>query len=254
MGSSGQGGESIREERDSPDEPEARRKAGKWLDSKLSTRSLPFVDAASNIPASPASIHERTVELLKTAGFRLIDDRPPEVRLSLHPHSRPRAFSGYVAGERALQIDRARTQRVIRRTVALGGLGAGFFVLSFAVLGLGHSQGYWNAAILLDIGGAGGLVGALFSWQGIPSFDSEVLYVDFSGEVPVESDSSTANPEATVWKSRPVSMEIKVGAGRILSANWASKTQSGRSYRAVVRDDSKLAPLSQETLAKLKGS
>jgi hypothetical protein len=199
--------------------PAASRMAFPWSDTRLPKRKFPF-SANRVVDGQPlAEIRSRAVVALTRAGYPVVLDAPAEIGPQLRSHPKGIPVSGIVVGERGLHLDLVRRRKALLKTfgsVALlvPGL-AGPFLVGTPILAL---------ASLLPF--SVGFFGLIWFGPQYGTFDSEVAFVAYSAVV--RSTPDLGNP-------RPIA--VTVGAAKVASANWESKSGSGRSFKTFLPDD-----------------
>lgn len=218
-----------------PSDLSAVRKANPWTDVSLPTRMFPFTVSQSVGDRSLSDLRTRAVEVLARSGYPVVLDSPAVLPLQLRSHPAGTPVRGIVVGEHGLRIDVVRRKKALRNTL-----------VSVAVLAVGiainiaffPSAPGWGGFVLFAIG----LVGALTYGPAYGTFDSEVAYCSYSALV-----HSTAEAEV------PLPIQVTVGVARVASANWASKSGSGRNLKAVVPDADALRDVPSTILAGILG-
>jgi len=191
----------------------------------------------------PASqVREMARRVVRSFGFHIaLDYAPPLARPTLNVNAAGLAYKGLVVGERRISVDTARRRSaLLRGSIALAS-GIVLIVVA-AVFGL-STGGVLSVLIIPGFGLA--VYGLMFGLPAIGSFDSEVLYLQYHPRIPAEADR-----EGLSW-STPLFFDIRIGAGRVASANWRGRGGNGRDFKAVLPAGAELATLPRQSLEDL---
>lgn len=194
-------------------------KAFRWTDRSLPKRKFPFAVSQNVDGNSLAEIRTRAVEALARAGYPVVLDVPAEIPPQLRSHPQGIPVSGIVVGERGLHLDLVRRRKALVKTIGsvvllVPGL-AGFFLLGTTLLALGSLLAF-----------CAGFFGMIWFGPQYGTFDSEVAFVAYSAVV--RSTPDLGNPRV---------IAVTVGAAHVASANWESKSGSGRSFKTILPND-----------------
>jgi hypothetical protein len=220
-------------------DPVAVSKAYVWTDFTLSKRTFPY-STAQRLDAWPVGVlRPRAVDALGRAGFAMVLDRPPVFPTHVKPGKPPRTVQGIVVAERGLRIDVVRRRRAYYRMLGFVALGAVGLVVAFGDLA---SR---SASLIGTLVGGVSLGAALASIASGGQFDSEVAGVVYSTTL----DAAAAPPTLDT----PLTLDVRVFVGKVASANWASKTASGRSFKTVLPTDPGLRNVPDDVLRQILG-
>jgi hypothetical protein len=219
-------------------DPVASAKAYRWSDGSPPKRPFPYTVSQGLAGWSVNVLRPRAIDALARAGFPVIFDQAPVFPARLKTGHRPPKLEGFLVGERGIHYDAVRRRYALYRIALFGALGlGGIFATVLEV----------NSPFipLIAIATGGGLAGVLISATGYGAFDSDVVYVAYATTL------DPSNPVPTV--ETPLTFDVRIGAARVATVNWASKTGSGRSFKAVVPGGEGLRDVPVDVLARILG-
>jgi hypothetical protein len=219
-------------------DPVASSKAYHWTDGSLPKRPFPFTTTQRLDGWPVTTLRPRAVDALARAGFSVVLDNAPEFPARYKPGHPPPKASGLVVGERGLRYDPVRRRLALYRIALSAALGVGGFAITFLFLSS-------PVLPLFAIIAGTGLAGVMISATGYGAFDSEVVYVAYATTL----DPTGAIPGADL----PLPFDVTIAAARVASVNWASKSSSGRSFKAVVPGGEDLRGVPEDVMARILG-
>jgi hypothetical protein len=219
-------------------DPVASSKAYPWTDGSLPKRPFPS-PTTQRLDGWPVStLRPRAVDALARAGFAVVMDNAPEFPARFKPGHPPPKVSGLIVGERGIHYDPARRRMALYRIALSAALGVGGFVVTFSFLSS-------PVLPLFAIVAGTGLAGVMISATGYGAFDSEVVYVAYA---------TTLEPSGPIpGADSPLPFDVTIAAARVASVNWASKTASGRSFKAIVPGGGELRGAPADVMARILG-
>jgi len=120
-------------------------------------------------------------------------------------------------GERGVEVDRTLRIRTLALMAVYIAVAVALIVLVFATPLGGNA----TPILVLPAGLLFGL--ALTSYTSSGAFDSDIVWVQYSPQM-----SPTAPPTDN---RSPLLFELKIGAGSVVSRNWAGRSASGRNFK-----------------------
>jgi hypothetical protein len=207
-----------------PSDPVAQRKTNQWTDPTVARKPLPYRSERQVGPLPTQRMQQISSQLCVELGFPVVMDSPPIFPKKPKPGAPTPWFEGVTVGERSLNMDLARRRTAFRWFGALLAISMGLLVGGLLVTTYDPT----SPAVLALLLPAGMLLaGSIIALNGIGSFDSDILCVRYLG--------SAADPTAPpLSPDAPAVFAVTIQSGRVASANWSSKTGSGRDFKAVL--------------------
>lgn len=193
----------------------------------------------------PFRTHAASV--LRTWGFQVLQDDPPQ-DFSGPFYRGPSGVQGLIIGERRLQFDAARRKQgnlVFAILIPLG-----ILLILAAVVGVSFSDARF---VYLVAGGGFSILGSLFLGQRRWSFDSEMLYVNYTvvpSETPLPRVRPGERPPATEGGLR---LDLTVSAGEVVTQNVSTKLGTSRQLKASADGPPELRALPAQFVRLLEG-
>jgi hypothetical protein len=203
-----------------------------WTDRRVPTKPFPFRQATNVGPLSAVRLQAVVCDAIRAQGFEVTLDTPPEFDGKPPTNGRFDRHRGLVVAERGLHLDLPLRRRSFLTTglLVVGGVALGGF--GFTAL----SNPPESELFILPAGLMFGA--ALTTYTGAAVFDSDLVWVQYSPSVrvsPPPSDTHTPYP-----------YEIKIGAGSVVSRNWAGRGASGRNLKRLVAPTADLGPIPRD--------
>ncbi|HEV8049810.1 MAG TPA: hypothetical protein VGP88_04385 [Thermoplasmata archaeon] len=213
-------------------------KAYHWTDVSLPKRAFPY-SVPQRLEGWPVNVlRPRAVDALARAGFPVVMDNAPTFPTKVKPGHAPPTVAGLIVAERGIRYDPARRRMALYRIALFAALAVG------AVVGIVFYSTSPFLPLAAIVGGTG-LAGVMISATGYGAFDSELVYVAYSTTL------DPMSPIPTV--ETPLTFQVTVAAARVATVNWASKTSSGRSFKAVVPGGDDLRDVPADVLQRILG-
>ncbi len=220
----------------------------------LRTLVLPFREARHVGPIPVARFKDKLETQLDVLGFdTAVDFGPTETPIAefgrnAEPGSARHSLEGIMVGERGLKKDREASRRAMSWILPLMVGGAVVAVAGATLLStFGPSPLLVIAGILLFVVG-------LVSLPRIHSFESEIVYVWYGYDPAGWVTAYSVRAMERQMPTGPEVFDVRVGAGRVATADLRGKNMVGRTVRRVLVSSGDLDAVPKRVLDGLSGA